>query len=530
MAERNLTISSILGGQQPTETLGGDDQFIHSTSIDPDESILFPDGKRAAACGFINPKAYEDRPFVTTPLVDIDARVIAIITEPETDADLVYVILKNGKILAYTAGNNFLSEDESKGQVAGSNAEGAVYYNDFIYIFGTGASKNDVSRYGPLSGEDQNNDSITDGVWTGSTLGSQTALADHAMPGNFLKHWGHVHTDNQLYFADFVDGQGVIHSIKTDETGTNDGTAYNVLDLPFGYRVTDIESFGTDLIISAVQTTGSRLNEGRAALFLWDTTNDVTFYRQVEVPAPFVSALLNKNGLIYLWYGFGVDEQDGAMVGTYNGGYSITMIDFKAKGQLPPPAAVAFYGNRVAYANGDEVYALGYKNSKIGSSSARHSIARVTGTGFVSAIAYPFQQDGGDPKLVVGKEDTLSEENTTDSNLTSNPAVMYSKMINVGQQFTISKIAIPLNAPIDANTNITVKIHYDNDNETVTLPTVNNTNFTDGERRIVFKERSITDADGSPSQKFYNFFIEMEIGSDEGVALPILITVDTIDD
>ena len=71
------------------------------------------------------------------------------------------------------------------GTVTGNVANGAEIYNDYLYI----TTGTDVSRYGPLSGSP----ALTNSVWTGATLGSQTALTNTTYPtingAPIPKHW-----------------------------------------------------------------------------------------------------------------------------------------------------------------------------------------------------------------------------------------------------------------------------------------------------------------------------------------------------
>jgi hypothetical protein len=111
----------------------------------------------------------------------------------------------------------------------------------------------------------------------------------------------HVHTDGALYLCDFASGIGMIHKIKTTYAGVNDGSQYNVVDLPFDVRPFDIESYGTDLaIIGATIGSDTVLQQGKSWLFLWDTTAD-SFYRQVPIPAAYVTAVVNIRGQLLIW-------------------------------------------------------------------------------------------------------------------------------------------------------------------------------------------------------------------------------------
>src|SRR3990167_7695594 len=158
---------------------------------------------------------------------------------------------------------------------------GAEYYNNYIYLF-TGTN---VSRYGPLN----NSPALAHNIWKGTTLGSLTALTNTTYPTlrgvTIPNHVSYVHGDGSMYFADFINGQGLIHRINTkkvtnegDTNGTTVASAYNVLDLPFGFYPTAITNYSTATLIAGIYTVDTTINQGRSAFVLWDPTDTTSFY------------------------------------------------------------------------------------------------------------------------------------------------------------------------------------------------------------------------------------------------------------
>lgn len=525
MAEQiPLQISNILGGQSPTLFFKGEGQFISSLGIDPDISLpSSPFSNRAS--GVIAPTRYSK-----FSGANVNSAPMWIITNPKDNK--IYTYLANGKFISYTSA---LGTETLIGTPTSGAGNGAVYYNNYIYLM----TPTDVSRYGPLN----NSPSLTNTVWTGATLGTQTALTDTTYPSfasvNYPNHAGHVHSDGALYFCDFINGQGLIHKIKTtkttDEGDTDNGSAYNVLDLPFGYMPMDIESYGTDLAIVAIQTSDTTLNQGQSALFLWNTIAD-SFYAQIPINDPLVTAILNKNGILNIFSG---NRNNGFRISEYVGGYSFRDVDFFEEGYSPFAGAVDSYGSRISLgskttdpATAVMIYSLGYKSPHL-PKNARHSIARASSIGanpVITSVKYAQQSSGIYPRLLISwKDDNGSGIDSLGG--TSN-SVFRSELFHINRPFTIDDIRIPLSEAVGANTTIGVKIYYDNGTTTKTLSTINNTNFTNSERIIHYKSQEIEEATSTNFQGQYNFFLEFTMtGSDNNqILLPVEIIVSTLDD
>ena len=430
MARKTITIDNIFGGFQPSALFGSEGQYLGAIGIDPDVPLT-DSATDLKMGGSIRPVQYAQ--FSST---EIDAAPIAILNEPKSD--ITWVVLSNGKIVAYL--DTLVSTTaKSIGQVTGNAARGAWYYNNYIYI----ATGTDVSRVGPLntlpydaqsgnftvglmvtgatsgatakiigdvdagatgtltlqqiSGIFVDNEVITDtstgsatvnrtfaslitnSVWTGATLGSQTALTDTGYPTTlfsvgYLNHHGFTHTDGASYFLDFKNGRGFIHKIQTTTTtnqgDTNDGSAYQStgdLSLPHDYVPVTATSYGTDIVVSGSLTTDTTVNQGSAILAFWNAADEL-FYRILKTPYEIVSCLKYKNGVLY---GLGGSIAGGYALFRYVGGDAIEELCPVEDGFPPLQNAIETSGERVVWGanntlpiNCSGLYAYGSKSSR----------------------------------------------------------------------------------------------------------------------------------------------------------------------
>lgn len=525
MAIQKITIDNVFGGWQPSTYAGEKGQFLSSVAIDPD--VPLTDGSTdLKTAGVLRPVAYEK--FSST---NVNALPIAIITNPKNTN--VYVVLTNGRLISY---NSSLGSETLVGTVTGSVAHGACYYNNYIYIFGTGASQNDVSRYGPLN----NSPSLANGVWTGATLGSQTALVDTTYPTTrhsteYLNHYAHVHVDNKAYFCDFSNGQGLIHYIKTskttDEGDTNDGSTHDALDLPFGWYPYAIESYGNDLVIAATQVTDSSVRQGSSALFFWDTTSS-SFSQIVPIPDPFCTALKFANGVLY---GLSGTTQGGVRLFRYLGGNTIQTLSYIADGHPPMQGAIEAFGNRIMWgsfttdiANSASVFAYGSKSDLF--PRGVHNIARSTVTatssnGLIGAFKN-FEQGATFPKLLIAGTDGTNY-NIDKKSTTYQTHIWRSKVYNVGRSFKVTNVSLRLGADVATNMTLVPKLFFDNEDASQAGTTINSTNY-DASQRFITMEA--TNFSGAVSGK-QNFFLELTWSGTAllPVWLPIEITIEVDD-
>ena len=522
MALKRITIDGIANGRADTKYMPKSGQFTASIAIDPD----LPVGDSVLTSGMAVPTSFKS--FSSSAMTSY---VIQWITSPKNA--LIYAVLKNGSLLSYTAA---LGSETLVATVAGGNAEGAAYYNNYIYIFGTGSSKNDVSRYGPLD----NSPSLTDAVWTGSTLGSQTALTATTYPqfnnATLPNHWAFAHSDGNLYFVDYINGQGLVHKIATtkgtNEGDTNNGSAYNVLDLNYGFYPTSICNFGTDIAVIAIQSTSAAINQGQAALFLWDPTNTVTFYRQIALPDPMATALTYADGYLTIWSG---NAGAGVRLTQYTGnGDTVSDLVSLEDGQPPLAGAVdniesgVVWGQQITYPSlAAVVFAYGYDGGDL--SSGLQCISRANDVSIVNpnitALMLALQSARASNQLIQAWADTgtFAADSYGSTTLAS---VLNLPMAMIGQRFNIKKIRIPFGGAVDSNTTITPKIYFDDESLTLTLATINNTNYP-AQRKVLYKQPQIV---GNTTQN--NFFLQLVWTGTTALPLlfPILIDIETFED
>lgn len=395
-----VTVESILGGWSQTQYQAKKDTYQSSIAIDPDFPV---NGTRTS--GMICPVVYDK--FSGNNISSYPKWFVT-----NTKNEIVYAYMADGKFVSY---DSSLGSETLIGTPSSGDGNGAAYYNNYIYL----ATPTDVSRYGPLN----NTPSLTDNVWTGSTLGSQTALTNTTYPSlrntPIPNHAMHVHVDNNLYMCDFINGQGMVHRINTKkgtyEGDTNDDSGYSAIPnkLPFGYYPVDIESYGTDLVVLAIQATSSVVNQGKAALFFWDTTS-TSFYRKLPIPDPIATSVRNSNGILYIFSGNAVN---GVRVSYYNGGDSIKDSIYLEEGTPPFAGAVDELGNRIVFGGWSSspacacVYAYGSKKADL--PETLHNVARPTAPHYggnnhtVTALKYVQQSSNIKPQLIIGWGDTL---------------------------------------------------------------------------------------------------------------------------
>lgn len=517
---KKVTINSILGGMSSTQYFASEDSYQSSISIDPD----MPIGSDVKASGCLVPVVYEE--FSGANITGYPKWIITNIKNTN-----LYIYNSDGKVVSY---DYALANETLVGTPTSGAGNGAVYYNNYIYF----TTPTDVSRYGPLDGSA----SLVNNVWTGATLGSLGGLTNTTYPTikgvAIPNHPMHYHGDLSVYFADVVNGAGVLHRIKTTkstaEGDTNDGSSFNALDLPKGWFITDIDSWGLDVAILAVQNSSSVIEQGKSALFLWDPTNTNTFYRgPIFLPDPLATSMKNVNGRLYIWSGNAVS---GCRLSEYIGGDSISEIAFIEDGQLPMAGACDATGGRLVWGTTTttpeasvSVMAYGSKNSKL--QKVLHNIARSTSTGAngVCTALKAVQQGSITQKLIIGSGDDSAKQLDKYSTTGTYDALWRSKIITVGSRFTVDKLRIPLGTALAANQSLVCKIVYDDGSATKTLNTINTTNFTTGTRRIIFNQQDILDGSITPQN---NFYIELNWAGTVNlpVIFPLEIIIDTADD
>lgn len=519
MAEKKvIEIQSIFGGQSPSHYFSAASQYNSGIGIDPDQAISSTNVKTSGA---IAPTRYEK--FSGS---EVTGYPMFIITQNKTTNSFVYA--SDGKFHSFNSSLAMRATDEASTSlpipVTGGTGAGAVYYNNFIYV----AEATDISQYG---GMDQGASiAMTENVWTGAKFGL-TALTDVTYPTlngvEMPNHVMHVHPNNSVYIADSVDGQGVIHRLKTTETtiegDTNDGSEFNALDLPFGFYPTCFASWGTDLVIGAIQTLDSTIDQGKASLFFWDTFNS-SFYREVPLADTLVTAMTNSGGNLYIWSG---SAQGGSRLSRYLGGESLDEIVFVEDTFPPFAGAIDTLGSRVSWGvtttypeASVSVYSYGSKTANL--PKGLHNTDRSTSAGangVMTSLMYVQQATSEKPKAILGWGDDSNKGLDKSSATATFNSVWRSKVFNVNQKFRIDRVKIPFGAALATNMSVTPKVYIDNDVATGSAYTaINTTNVATGAQKRIYK---------SPDEKqsgFTNFFLELNFAGT--VALPILLPIE----
>ena len=593
--KKELVINSIFGGQNPSQYFGKEDGFNLSVAIDPDLPIISTGIRTSGfivpvgyndftgtnvndeAIAIINsPKntltyvvlangrliSYDsalasETLIASTFTVTIASPAVFSLTAHGLAANNVVYFSTSGALpTGLTAGTAYyvisagLTTDafevsateggaaiNTSGTQSGTHkitmaCKGAGYYNNYIYFF-TGTN---VSRYGPLN----NSPALTHGFWV-TTL-SLTALTNTAYPAlrsvTIPNHWPHVHGDGSMYFCDFINGQGLIHRINTKKTtdegdtnGTTVPSAYNVLDLPFGFYPTSIESYGTSLLITGIYTIDTTINQGKAAFILWDPTDTTSFYLgPVFLPDPLCTASLNVNGKVFIWTGNAVN---GVRLSQYLGGESVQEIVYQEEGMPPFAGAVDALGNRIVwggYITNPEAYAVvwawGSKDARI--PKGLHNIVLTNSDGatpIVTALKYVQQSSNITPKVVVGWNN--ASDSGTDKYATAGTLGAEIRwMFNIGTKFNITRISIPLAGAVAANTTISPSCHFDDLSVSKNLTVINNTNYP-SMRKIIYKGTELKDYIGKNNFVFKIMFTD---SNPLPVALPIKFEIEVWED
>lgn len=526
-----LTINNIWGGEAASQYFAAENQYMPSVGIDPDFPISDSAGDTLPS-GAIRPVAYAAFSSTLT-----NSTPYWILTNPKDTK--IYSYLLGGRLVSHS---NTFGTETNVGTPTSGAGNGMAYYNNYIYLF----TPTNVSRYGPLDGAP----TLTNTVWTGSTLGSQTALVNTTYPsafgtGTLPNHVAHVHTDNKLYFCDFdstsstdsTRGKGMIHFIKTTygaaEGDTNDGSTYNALDLPAGYMPTCIESFGDILAIGAIQTTNGVVQQGKAVLFFWnpDGTQE-SFDTPIPLPDPLVTAIVNNNGTLYLFSGA---FNNGYRLLRYEGGQTVTTLYYSNHGSPPLPGAVSSVGDRIVWGTHGQissttpgtpeyygiVKAYGSKDPNFfgGVHTIINSPAAGTSTdGVVTAVAQLQQASFAKQRFVVGYRDA-SATAIANMGTTYGTHVWRSRVFNIGQKFQIKRLKLNFGAAVAANMTITPTIFLDDFSSSTTtgLTVINSTNYANSERTVTMY----------PTAVGTNNFV-LELRSTGTALLPVTVPI-TID-
>ena len=519
LKELRITINSFFGGQSPVVHGAPDNQFLSSISIDPEAK-----GTEVSS-GLLNTigAAYPNSPRrFSTPS---DAPLWITGTNTSTGA---FVYGAGGTLYAYTNGSFTLDGDGGIVQPSGGAGNGIAVSHDYLYL-STGTN---ISRFGPLSTTAPR---LWENFWTGSGGFGQAALTNSSSPVvrgvTYPNHVMHAHNDGYVYVADYYGNQGAIHSFYITNADSGTIATFGDLALPPGYIPLDIKSYDTDLAIlcsAATDFTGSsNVVPGRSALFLWDTISN-SFYRNVPINHHLATALVNKNGELFVIAG-SVDREVSIL--KYLGGESFqTLVQIK-EGSPPPAGAATSVGNRLFWGGYGTIpstfaglYALGYKNGSL-PSTALNQVVNISGTGTLPIVTAVSNISRSSQLPGVGWHTTSPDDNGLDlvSSGQTYSAILQTKMFDIGTKFNIRRIRIPMSEPISSATTITPTIYIDDYAVSHALATINNTNYPNSERIIDYTDLAVGG--------YNNFFISFAwTGTGDNALLPgITIDLDLYD-
>ena len=513
MSLKTVTISSILDGISATQYQGSKGSYDSAIAVDPD----FPIGSNIKTSGALVPIAYEK-----FSAGSITAVPVNIVTNPKNA--LMYIQLSNGRIVSYDSAlgtETVVSSTPDAG-------DGMCYYNNYLY-YAKGA---EVYRYGPLDG------SPSETAWWVGAIGKtapSTSTLGSIRGVSIPRHTMYSHSDGSMYFCDYANGQGIINRIitkkVTNEGDTDNGSSYNALDFPFGFRPVAIGNYGLDLAILAVQTTNTTLNQGKACLFLWDTTNTVTFYKQIILPDPLGTALINCNGELFAWTG---NYSNGVRLSRYIGGDAMSTEIYQEEGNPPFQGAVDTLGDKIVWGGwttypASSASVFSFRSKRSGLPNSLTNIAKTTSTGTtqnVTAVKYVLQDGNIKPKMVIGWRDDSTQGLDKYSTTNTFASVWRSKLTTVGNTFQIKEIRIPLGASVVSNMTLTPKVYIDDLSSSVTLTAINSTNYS-GKRHVRYKSPALIQCKGEN-----NFILELNWTGTVSlpVTLPIVIVLDIFAD
>ena len=530
-----IRIESILGGHSPTTHFAGRDQFRASLGIDPSQPIWDTTNASAiVSSGLL-------RPVGIAKLTDSILTNAPLWMESNPKDGNVYVLDSAGS--AYTINTNFdtFTALSDGGSLSGGSGNGCAYYDNYIYF----AKDTTVARYGPLSGT-----AAFDGDYWVTTL-SKTRLTDNSnypvdsrTSIQYPSHVLHRHSDGKLYIADVVDGKGTIHYIATTKSSvegdTDNSSTYNKVQVGYGLIPTCMESYGSDLAIAFYEGSNTFLTQNRAKIAFWDTTStNVNKLTWVEFPDPYVSAMKNIDGVLYV--ASGRIGSDGFRVSRFVGGYTFEEVDFYGTGAMPFPDAMDGQSNQLLFGSFTDVpvtsgcvYSRGLNNASLG--MGRFIIHGASYSSAVSNVTSLHLSDNwnlGFLAPTVGWSTGASggTVNGIDKRASNGYGLInqmwWSQIYRIGQPFKITKIRIPLaGLLVSDNTSVVPKIYVDSGDSSSkvrTLTTINNTNFGGNTQSVTIRPQNLVGDN--------DFWLELKWTGSLllTVALPITIEYELLD-
>ena len=487
--KQTITIDSILGGISPFTHFSAADQFRACLGINP--SGARTDSLTATSTrgsGLLRPTPSQK--LSGTTITDTPMWILG---NPKIEK--VFIYDHSGSVYTTIDTAPFtLTALSDGGSMTGSKGDGAAYYDNYMYF----AKETTVARYGPLNGTPG-----FDGDYWVTTLGKAALTSDsgypsHAQTGDFYpRHVLHRHSNGNLYIADVINGEGVLHYISTTKTSvegdTNNGSTYDKVGFGYGFYPTAICSFGDYLLIALMEAngqTGDVNSKTHAKIVLWDTTSqNINSISNDEFPDQFISGLLNVNGTVYIFSG-NIDTF-GIRVSRYVGGNSIEEVIFLEDGTPPYQGAVCNNDGQILFGSScttpttaASVYSIGLHKPSV--TNGLFNIARVSNTSAitVSAVAAPvgrnfnitFPWIGWTTGTTGGTNNGVDVPYISSYDYSSSNQVWWSQEYRIGTPFKLRRIRIPLAQTLTSSMSIVPSIWIDDTGQR-TLTTINSANY-----------------------------------------------------
>ena len=516
-----ISLDTVLLGWGASEYFTLKGQFMSSIGIDPE---MPKDDSTTRPSGLIRPTAMAN---IANNLTGACMWLIG----DNKDA-LTYGYQTDGKV--FTLDSAYAQSYLNGGTaLTASSANGAEYYNNFLYL----AGNVNITAYGPLNGTPSFNQSF----WT-STL-SKTALANTTYPSiNGVPIPNHPmcrhNANNRLYVGDVnASGVGCVHMINMVkgivEGDTNSSvvpSAYDAIDLYTGWYPTTICSYNSSIAIGVIDGVQTGVKQKNAQVVFWSTlASDTGYNLAVELPDPLITALKFVNGILYAFSG---SASGGMRISQYVGGRTFQEIAYLDDAYPPFQGAVDYQVNRIIWGSKTSVPAVSASVFAYGSKSRAmsmgvHNILKTTSAGtspMVTACKYISQNPTAQP--VIAWKDT-----TTGAPLygIDKPSTTYgsgnifnTEIFRMGTSFDIKRIRIPIVGGMSANKSFTVQCFSDEGNSS-SVRTINNTSNPSAKFVDIYPSTSDTQWCG-----INNFYLQFKnTGSALCViGLPILITIE----
>ncbi len=510
-------ISSILGGWSDLQNLGSEGEFLASIGIDPEDNL-----ELTKSSGAIAPTRRED--FTSDQITAAPMWISGSLTSTG-----VYVLDMNGSLVAYSS---TLSGETSLGNPNSGAGEGngMVVWNDYVYC----SLNTTIARWGPISGTGS---SFTSDYWISGL--SMSALTNSDYPQtrdvSYPNHVLYAHNDGRVYVMDY-DGNGRVHSFATDDDGANGTARFNDLTLPPGLMPMAAAPYGTDIAIvctpASLFSAGATTRTGSSVLAFWDGIPTHAPYLYIPIAEPMATAIVNKNGELYVWAG-NIDTE--VKVLRYIGGYSFENVALISEGSPPPASAVDTLGNMVAWGGSISypetaagVFSVGFRSGKLPGNSVNH-ISRATASGTLPIVsAVKFLQRNRSP-LVGWRDQSPAHGIDKVSSSSSYNSLIRTLPVNLGRKFILRRLVVPLSKAVASGVTITPTVYVDNEAANFAggsseggLKVINDTNYS-GQRIIDFQELT---CNGS-----HSFYLQFAFtGTTEiGILFPVYYEYDFVD-